>query len=64
MGHRAGDDVFGRVYILDHPDVARLSIVVAILDENTTGHITILLTPTTRTTTGDRPTRSSPESTT
>ena len=22
MGHRAGDDVFGRIYTLDHPDVA------------------------------------------
>jgi hypothetical protein len=49
MGHRAGDDVFGRVYTLDHPDVAPLTKVAAILDENITSHITSLLAPTTRT---------------
>ncbi|MDA8359335.1 MAG: site-specific integrase [Actinomycetota bacterium] len=27
MGHRAGDDVYGRIYTLDHPDVAPLSCV-------------------------------------
>ncbi len=64
MGHRAGDDVFGRVYTLDHPHVAPLTKVAAILDENITCHITSLLTPTTRTIIGGRPTRSSPEPTT
>jgi integrase len=49
MGHRAGDDVFGRVYTLDHPNVAPLTKVAAILDENIISHITSLLTPTTRT---------------
>lgn len=49
MGHRAGDDVFGRVYTLDHPDVAPLTKVAAILDENIISHITTLFSPTTRT---------------
>jgi hypothetical protein len=49
MGHRAGDDVFGRVYTLDHPDVAPLTKVAAILDENIVCHISTPCTPTTRT---------------
>ena len=48
MGHRAGEDVFGRIYTLDHPDVAPLAKVAAILDDNITTHIASLLTPTTR----------------
>ncbi|MGH9082965.1 MAG: hypothetical protein ACRDWN_06440, partial [Acidimicrobiales bacterium] len=49
MGHRAGDDVYGRIYTLDHPDVAPLTKVAALLDDNIATHITTLLTPTTRT---------------
>ena len=49
MGHRAGDDVFGRIYTLDHPEVAPLAKVAAILDDKITASITTLLTPTTRT---------------
>ncbi|MHB1929400.1 MAG: hypothetical protein ACYCUG_08275, partial [Acidimicrobiales bacterium] len=49
MGHRAGEDVFGRIYTLDHPDVAPLAKVAALLDDNITSQITSLLTPTTRT---------------
>jgi integrase len=48
MGHRAGEDVFGRIYTLDHPDVAPLTKVAALLDDNITTQITTLLTPTTR----------------
>jgi hypothetical protein len=49
MGHRAGEDVFGRIYTLDHPDVAPLTKVAALLDDNISANITTLLTPTTRT---------------
>ena len=48
MGHRAGDDVFGRIYTLDHPELTPLVKVAAILDENITNSIATLLTPTTR----------------
>jgi predicted DNA-binding transcriptional regulator AlpA len=48
MGHRAGEDVFGRIYTLDHPDVAPLASVAAVLNENITKQIGTLLTPTTR----------------
>ncbi len=48
MGHRAGEDVFGRIYTLDHPDVAPLAKVAALLDDNITAQITTLLTPTIR----------------
>jgi len=48
MGHRAGEDVFGRIYTLDHPDVAPLAKVAALLDDNVAAQITTLLTPTTR----------------
>ena len=48
MGHRAGDDVFGRIYTLDHPEIAPLVKVAAILDEKITASIGTLLTPTTR----------------
>ena len=47
MGHRAGDDVFGRIYTLDHPEVAPLAKVAAILDDNIAMTIGTLLTPTT-----------------
>nr|MDA8071554.1 hypothetical protein [Actinomycetota bacterium] len=49
MGHRAGDDVFGRIYTLDHPDVAPLQKVAALLDDHIAAQIATLLTPTTRT---------------
>jgi integrase len=48
MGHRAGDDVFGRIYTLDHPELTPLVKIAAILDENITNSIGTLLTPTTR----------------
>ena len=48
MGHRAGDDVFGRIYTLDHPEIAPLVKVAAILDGKVTASIGTLLTPTTR----------------
>ena len=49
MGHRAGDDVFGRIYTLDHPEVAPLVKVAAVLDDKITTSISTVLTPTTRT---------------
>ena len=48
MGHRAGDDVFGRIYTLDHPEIAPLVKVAAILDDKITASIGTLLTSTTR----------------
>ncbi|MHB1924783.1 MAG: hypothetical protein ACYCSJ_08845, partial [Acidimicrobiales bacterium] len=48
MGHRAGDDVFGRIYTLDHPEIAPLIKVAAILDDKIAASIGTLLTPTTR----------------
>lgn len=48
MGHRAGDDVFGRIYTLDHPEIAPLLKVAAFLDDKITTSIGTLLTPTTR----------------
>ena len=46
MGHRAGEDVFGRIYTLDHPDVAPLAKVAEILDHNVAMSIGGLMTPT------------------
>jgi integrase len=48
MGHRAGEDVFGRIYTLDPPDVAPLAKVAEVLESNITSRIETLLTPTTR----------------
>ena len=48
MGHRAGDDVFGRIYTLDHPDVAPLAKVAEILDHNIAITIGGLMVPTIR----------------
>ena len=48
MGHRAGDDVYGRIYTLDHPEVAPLVKVAAVLDDKITATITTLVAPTTR----------------
>jgi integrase len=51
MGHRAGDDVYGRIYTLDHPDVAPLRQIAEVLDQNITATIGSLLVPTSRTVT-------------
>ena len=48
MGHRAGDDVYGRIYTLDHPDVAPLRKVAAVFDDHITTQITTLVVATTR----------------
>lgn len=48
MGHRASDDVYGRVYTLDHPELASLEEVARVLDELIRGSIRSLLVPTTR----------------
>lgn len=48
MGHRAGDDVYGRIYTLDHPEVAPLVKVAAVLDQKVTASIPSLVTATTR----------------
>ena len=48
MGHRVADDVFGRVYTLDHPELTPLAKVARVLDELIRGSIGSLLVPTTR----------------
>ena len=48
MGHRAADDVYGRVYTLDHPELTPLEGVARVLDEIIRGSIGSLLAPTTR----------------
>jgi hypothetical protein len=48
MGHRAADDVYGRVYTLDHPELTPLAEVARVLDEIIRGSIGSLLIPTTR----------------
>jgi len=48
MGHRAGEDVFGRIYTLDHPDVAPLAKVAEVLDHTIALTIGSLVTPTLR----------------
>jgi hypothetical protein len=48
MGHRAGDDVFGRIYTLDHPELVPLAKVALVLDEQIRNSIKTLLIPTTR----------------
>lgn len=48
MGPRAGDDVFGRICALEHPQIAPLVKVAANLDDKITASIGFLLTPTTR----------------
>jgi hypothetical protein len=48
MGHRAADDVYGRVYTLDHPELTPLEGVARVLDEIIRGSIGSLLVPTTR----------------
>lgn len=48
MGHRASDDVFGRVYTLDHPELTPLSDVARVIDELIRSSIGSLTVPTTR----------------
>ncbi|HEX4863553.1 MAG TPA: hypothetical protein VFV02_05750, partial [Acidimicrobiales bacterium] len=48
MGHRASDDVYGRVYTLDHPELTPLEGVARVLDEIIRASIGSLLVPTTR----------------
>jgi transposase len=48
MGHRASDDVYGRVYMLDHPELTPLADVARVLDELIQCSIHSLLVPTTR----------------
>lgn len=48
MGHRASDDVFGRVDTLDHPELTPLAEVASVLDELIRGSIGGLCIPTTR----------------
>jgi integrase len=47
MGHRVGDDVFGRIYTLDHPEVTPLVKVAAALDRQIEASIGSLLASTT-----------------
>lgn len=48
LGHRASDDVFGRVYTLDHPELTPLAEVARVLEGLIRGSIGSLLVPTTR----------------
>lgn len=48
MGHRAADDVYGRVYTLDHPELAPFEEVARVLEEMIRGSIGSLIVPTTR----------------
>jgi hypothetical protein len=48
MGHRAGDDVYGRIYTLDHPEVAPLAKVAEILDHHIAMSVGTLMVPTVR----------------
>ena len=48
LGHRASDDVYGRVYTLDHPEVTPLTEVAGVLDQLIGGSIGSLLVPSTR----------------
>jgi hypothetical protein len=48
MGHRASDDVYGRVSTLDHPELAPLKDVAGVLDGLIRGSIGSLIVATTR----------------
>ena len=48
MGHRAADDVYGRVYTLDHPELTPLAELARVLDTFIRDSIGTLLVPTTR----------------
>jgi hypothetical protein len=46
MGHKAGDDVFARIYTLDHPTIAPLAAVAAAIQADVTANVATLLVPT------------------
>lgn len=48
MGHRAADDVYGRVYTLDHPELAPMADVAAAIDSLIDESVRSLLVPTAR----------------
>ncbi len=48
MGHRASNDVYGRIYTLDHPELAPLKEVARFLDELIRSSVGALLVPTAR----------------
>ena len=48
MGHRAADDVYGRIYTLDHPELAPMVNVAAAIDAMVDDTIGSLLVPTTK----------------
>jgi hypothetical protein len=48
MGHRAADDVYGRIYTLDHPELTPFKEVAGLLEEMIQGSIGSRLIPTTR----------------
>jgi hypothetical protein len=48
MGHRAADDVYGRIYTLDHPELAPMVDVAHAIDDMIGESIGTLLVPTTR----------------
>ena len=48
LGHRASDDVFGRVYTLDHPEVIPMTEVARVLDELVQASVESLVVPAAR----------------
>lgn len=46
LGHKAGDDVFLRVYTLDHPTLAPLVKIALAVEEDITAHAATLMVPT------------------
>ena len=46
MGHKAGDDVFARIYTLDHPTIAPLAAVAGAVEADITAKVSTLLVPT------------------
>jgi len=46
MGHKAGDDVFARIYTLDHPTIAPLAAVAGAVQADITAKVSTLLVPT------------------
>jgi hypothetical protein len=48
MGHRAADDVYGRVYTLDHPELAPMADVAHAIDAMINESVGSLLVPTAR----------------
>ncbi|MBW3642279.1 MAG: hypothetical protein KY447_05130 [Actinobacteria bacterium] len=48
MGHKAGDDVFARIYTLDHPTLAPLAAVAGAVEASVAGAVPTLMVPTER----------------